>query len=225
MSLLRFLLLLSIKALAQLFYRFETGWVGARPKDRGWRDVRIGLLLNHTSLFEPLFAAVAPVTFLWRIASRGIFPVADITLERPIAGLALRVLAPDVVPLTRKRDESWDLFLEKLSEESVLIFLPEGRMKRPNGLDKHGRPMTVQGGVVEVLRAMGRGTVLLGYSGGLHHVQAPGQRFPRLFKTIKINFEAIDTAAYLAEFEGAERFERKKLTADLERRRDKHCPV
>ncbi len=225
MSLLRFLILLSVKVLGRIFYRFETDWVGTRPTDPGWRDVRVGLLLNHTSLFEALFASAVPVSFLWRIASRGIFPVADVTLNRPVAGRVLRFLAPDVVSLTRKRDDSWDVFLSKLAEDSCLIFMPEGRMKRPGGLDKHGRPMTVQGGVAEALKMIGHGTMMLGYSGGLHHVQTPGQSFPRPFKTIKMNFEALDVAAYLATFQGPERFDRKKLTADLDARRDKHCPV
>lgn len=225
MSFLRFLILFAVKVLGRVFYRFETAWVGDKPQDPGWRDVRVGFLLNHTSLFEPLFSAAVPTAFLWKIASRGVFPVADVTLRRAFAGRVLRVFAPDVVPLTRKRDDSWDVFLSRIAEDSVLIFMPEGRMKRPNGLDKHGRRMTVQGGIVDVLRMMGHGTMVLGYSGGLHHVQSPGQRFPRLFKTIKMNFEALDVARYLAAFEGPERFERKKLTADLDARRDKHCPV
>lgn len=214
-----------VKAFARTFYRFESEWVGPKPKDPRWRDVRMGILLNHTSLFEPMFSGLMPSFFLWKIASRGIFPVADVTLKRPIAGRVLRFFAPDVVSLTRKRDDSWDGFLSKLDEDSVLIFMPEGRMKRPTGLDKHGRPMTVQGGVVEALKMIGRGTVLIGYSGGLHHVQAPGDRFPRLFKTIRMNFECLDIESYLASFQGMDRIDRKKLTADLEARRDKHCPM
>ena len=38
--------------------------------------------------------------------------------------------------------------------------------------------------------------MLLAYSRGLHHVQAPGERFPRLFRTVSMRFECVDIASY-----------------------------
>ena len=96
-------------------------------------------------------------------------------------------------------------------------------MKRPNGLDKNGRPMTVRGGVVDLLEGMEEGGLLLAYCGGLHHVQAPGSGFPKLGKRIAIRFERTDIATYLAQFPAEER--REAIPRDLERRRDLHCPA
>jgi hypothetical protein len=49
MSLLRFIVLLSIKVFARLFYRFDLAWVGQRPSSRHWDDISLALILNHTS--------------------------------------------------------------------------------------------------------------------------------------------------------------------------------
>ena len=38
----------------------------------------------------------------------------------------------------------------------VVVLSPEGRMKRKNGLDKHGRPMTVRGGIGDILDRIDR---------------------------------------------------------------------
>ena len=65
----------------------------------------------------------------------------------------------------------------------MVIILPEGRMKRENGLDLHGNPMNVRGGIADILLAMKQGRMLIAYSGGLHHVQFPGG-VPRIFKTV-----------------------------------------
>jgi hypothetical protein len=100
-------------------------------------------------------------------------------------------------------------------------------MMRANGLDAEGKPMTVRSGIADLLEAIGKGRMLLAYSGGLHHVQAPGQRLPRLFKRIRMNLEVVDIAAYnaarLAEGGGPKGF-RRAVVADLERRRDELCP-
>ena len=53
-----------------------------------------------------------------------------------------------MMTITRKRDESWNRFLDSFDDDAVIMMTPEGRMKRPSGLDKHGDPMTVRGGVV-----------------------------------------------------------------------------
>ena len=87
--------------------------------------------------------------------------------------------------------------------------------------------MTVRGGIADILESIGEGRMLIGYSGGLHHVQAPGERWPRLFKTIRIRLELLDIGTYrreLMEQAGREGFKRA-VVEDLERRRDLYCPV
>ena len=46
-------MLLGIKALSALLYRFDVHWIGKRPSDP-WENLRLVVLLNHTSLYEPL---------------------------------------------------------------------------------------------------------------------------------------------------------------------------
>ena len=75
--------------------------------------------------------------------------------------------------------------------------MPEGRMKRPNGLDLSGKAMTVKTGVYELLRKFPHKKVLIVHSHGLHHVLAPGQRFPRIFKKIKAHMEVLNIDDYL----------------------------
>jgi hypothetical protein len=68
--------------------------------------------------------------------------------------------------------------------------------------------------------------MLLAYSGGLHHVQVPGERWPRLWKTIRMRLEVVDLGAYRRDLlaqAGPEGFKRAVI-ADLERRRDLNCP-
>ena len=78
----------------------------------------------------------------------------------------------------------------------------------------------------EILESIGGGRMIVAYSGGLHHVQAPGERWPRLFKTIRIRLEALDIARYreqILERAGHRGF-KKAVIEDLERRRDAICP-
>ncbi len=51
-SVVSFLTLLFIKAMSNIFYRYEIGW----PKENKiiWNDVKLIVFLNHTSLFEVL---------------------------------------------------------------------------------------------------------------------------------------------------------------------------
>ena len=69
--------------------------------------------------------------------------------------------------------------------------------------------------------------VVLAYSGGLHHVQIPGQKLPRLFKTLRMRLEVVDIGEYrnarLAE--AGPRGFRRAVVNDLEQRRDLHCPT
>ena len=79
--------------------------------------------------------------------------------------------------------------------------------------------------IADILKAIGRGRMLLAYSGGLHHVQIPGQLLPRPFKTIRVRLESVDIEAYrqsLREMPGSEEFKRA-VRVDLERRRDLYC--
>jgi len=223
----RYLFLLAIKAVTRILYRVEVTWIHSEPPGP-WDDLRILAMLNHTSLFEWLYAASAPNHLLERIASEALVPIADKTARRPLAGRFYRLLAPHFVSITREADSTWQTVLDKLEGHGMVVILPEGRMMRANGLDKNGKPMTVRGGVADILRAMPDGRMLVVYCGGLHHVQAPGQLFPKLFKTIRIAFEMVDIAKYKEALEestgpGTGRF-KTRVKADLEGRRDRYCP-
>lgn len=226
--LLTYSILLLVKLLSRLFYRHEKGWVGTPGDDPWGADIRICAILHHTSLYEPIFAAVPPNRFLRRIARAGVIPIADKTLERPLLGQFFRLVASDVVPVTRQRDETWREVVRHAGPGKMVLLLPEGRMKRPSGLDAEGKPMTVRGGIADLIEAVGGGFMLLAYSGGLHHVQAPGERLPRLFKTVRMNLELVDLAAYRAELharQGPEDSFRRVVVRDLERRRDLFSPT
>ena len=85
--------------------------------------------------------------------------------------------------------------------------------------------MTVRGGIADILEVVGSGRMLLAYSGGLHHVQIPGQLLPRPFRTIRVRVETVDIEAYcrsLREAPGGEELKRA-VKVDLERRRDLYC--
>lgn len=222
-----YLLLLTIKYLSRLLFRFEQGWVGGPPGRAWWQDVSICAILHHTSLYELILAGTVPNAFLWRIATKGVVPVADKTLKRRLVGPLFKLVAGHVVSITRRRDDSWTEVLEKVSGDVMMVILPEGRMMRANGLDASGQPMTVRGGIADLLDAIPSGHMMLAYSGGLHHVQVPGERFPRLFRTVRINFELVPVAAYREQMEhGTQRREfRANVIADLERRRDLYCPT
>lgn len=218
----RFLLLAGIKLLSRACFRFTVEWVGRRPA-RPFQEARVGVLLNHTSLFEPIFLAVFPWGWLWAVARRGLMPGADATLERPVAGRLFKALVPRAVSVTRARDRTWAEFLSHVGEEDVVLISPEGRMKRRTGLDKHGRPMTLRGGIVDVLERKSVGTLLLVYSAGLHHVQAPGEGLPRLFVRVRARLEEIPLEGYKAAMGHGTPAFRANVLADLERRRDRHC--
>ena len=226
-SLIVFSILLAVKVLARLFYRFKPVWLGPVSREQ-WNDLRLIVVLHHTSLMDVLFFGLIPLRVLWGFATRGVVPAAAVTLERPLIGLAYRTMAKTVIPLTRKRDHTWESLLSQIDDDAMSILAPEGRLMRRNGLDKKGNPMSIRGGVVDILRAMPRGQMLLIYSGGLHHVQIPGEhRFPRPFKTVHGRFEMLDLTEYcnsLLDVSGEEGF-RQAVIDDLQRRRDLHCPA
>ena len=193
-----FLSLASIKLFARTFYKVDNTWV-SEHEGNPWKGVKLITFLNHTSLFEPLFLGAAPWGMLWQIAGRIIAPGASVTMDRKVAGWLLTFIAPKMVPISRNRDETWDYFLDAIEPESVVIIAAEGRMKRADGLDKHGRPMSVRGGIADILKVLPEGEMVIVYSGGLHHVQQPGQGLPKLFKKIEMHCERVNIQEYVAE--------------------------
>ncbi len=221
-----FLVLSAVKIISQVFYRHRLDWVGEPPAD-WWKRLRILAVLNHTSLYEPLLVGFAPFGMLWDLAKNGVLPVAEKTMKRK-AGLFFRCFLRHVVVVTRQRDRTWQKVLELLDDQALVMILPEGRMKRPNGLDSNGRPMTVRGGIADILGAMEKGRLLLVYSGGLHHIQSPGELLPRIFKPIHAQMELLEIASYsedvVANSGGNGSEFKRAVMADLERRRDAYCP-
>jgi hypothetical protein len=151
-------------------------------------------------------------------------PAADKTIRRPLVGILFRLVARHVVPISRERDHTWVAVLQRIDPDSMVVMAPEGRMKRRDGLDSSGQPMTVRGGIADVLEALGGGRMLLAYSGGLHHIQVPGERLPRLWKRLPMRLEVVDIAAYRRglQAEGARDF-KLAVKRDLEGRRDLYC--
>ena len=98
-------------------------------------------------------------------------------------------------------------------------------MKRLNGLDKDHKPMSVRGGIADILLLMDEGEMLLAYSGGLHHVHYPGKLYPNLFKTIKLKLELKSIIEYKNQFphdpEDPKIFKNSVIT-DLETRIKRH---
>lgn len=219
-----FLLLFSIKVAGKAFCRVRLEWV--READEPWAGLRVIALLNHTSLFEPVFLAAVPNRLLWQLATHGVLPLADKTAARPILGRLFLLITKHVVPVTRERDDTWEEVLRQVRDpEAVLLILPEGRMMRRTGLDREGNPMTVRGGIADILRAMPDGRLFIAYSGGLHHIQAPGERFPRPFRRAWLGAEVVDIEEYRGELGGSECAESFKAAVieDMTRRRDTYC--
>ena len=224
-SLLAFLVIFKVHVLSRFFFRLENEWIGGEP-DNYATDTRVVALLNHTSLYEPLVAGYAPINLLWKFARHGVLPVAEKTMKRRI-GLFFSLLVRHVVVVTRQRDQTWDEVLNRVDSKAIVIILPEGRMKRADGLDSKGKAMTIRGGIADILEVLPDGRMLIVYMGGLHHIQVPGERLPTPFKTIKCRMEMVDISDYKAEV--AAEYPELKFTgaviADLTRRRDKYCPT
>jgi len=221
-----FVFLLTVKLVSRALFRVRLSWL--RDEDDPWANLRVLAVLNHTSLFEPIFVAAAPNRLLWQIAAHGVIPVADKTTHRPLVGRFFRLVAQHVVPVTRERDDTWTHFLARIRDpQALIVILPEGRMKRPDGRDAHGNPMTVRGGIADILGEITEGKLLIAYSGGLHHIHAPGDRFPRLFREARLRAETLDIPTYrtqMLERHGREGFKRS-VVEDFMRRRDECCPT
>ncbi len=216
---------LFLKGLRYVFYPTQIQWI-QKPAAENWDDIRLIFILNHTSLFEFIYAGAIPFKFLVRMSQKLVFPVAKETLAHTFYGRSLKMLAPEVVPVTRRRDRTWQDFLAQLKPDTILIVMPEGRMKRPDGFDKQGQPMTVKGGALDILNKFSTDKALLVYSGGLHHVLPPGKYVPRIFKRLAVGLEAIDINDYLHTLaSNTEGLPLKAVVAkDLEARRDRYCP-
>lgn len=219
-------LLRSVKALSRCFYRYDIAWIGEFPQ-QPWRKIKLVAFLNHTSFYEPIFVGWFPNEFLRRIATHGMMPVAAEALQRPILGNFFNLVAGNVVPITRLKDKTWLNVINQIHSDSMVIIMPEGRMMRRNGLDKNGQPMTVRGGIADLIKKIPTGKILLAYSGGLHHIQAPGELIPRLFKTVKMRLECIDIQKYRDKILGHSGYDgfKNAVVTDLERRRNLFCPV
>ena len=224
-AIITFTLLVVVRTLARIFFRLQEEWITPKPDDYA-AGTRMIALLNHTSLYEPLVAGYAPLNLLWKFARHGVLPVAEKTMKRRI-GIFFSFLVRHTVVVTRQRDHTWDKVLNKADDKSIVIILPEGRMKRANGLDSKGREMTVRGGVADILEPLSKGRILFVYSGGLHHIQVPGELLPTPFKTIRVRMEMVDIAEFKQEL--TQDFPdlpfHKAVVADMTRRRDEYCPT
>lgn len=223
-TLMVFSMLTALKYVSRIFFRYDISWVGDVPPDP-WGHLRLVAFLNHTSLYEPVFLGGVPNNFVWRLAAHGVVPAAEKTTGRPLVGIIFKFVAHHVVAITRERDHTWFQVLNRVDPKSMVVIAPEGRMKRANGLDVHGNPMSVRGGIADILLAVKEGRMLIAYSGGLHHVQVPG-KLPRAFKTVRLRLEIVDIATYIADMQrngGADQF-KKNVMQDLDRRRDFYCP-
>lgn len=216
----RFLALSLLKVLGYVIYPSKLTWLSQKPAS--WEDVSLLLVLNHTSLFEFVYGVALPFRFLRELSQRLVIPVADVTLQKPLAGFIFTHLAPKTIGISRKRDDSWQQFLAAIEPNDICIFMPEGEMKRPSGLNKHGKPMVVKTGVYELLERFANKNMVIVYSHGLHHVFAPGDRVPRIFRRITASLEYMPVSKYLAGFSDSETPARH-VAEDLQRRRDKYC--
>lgn len=221
------LILTIIKYLSRIFYRFEVTWVG--DKTKRYKDLKLIAFINHTSLFEPIYLGAKPFSFLWHLSKGFIVPGADKTMKRPIVGKIFKLIYPKMASISRKRDEAWKNFLQTIKENSIVGIAPEGRMMRKTGLDALGKKMYIKGGIVDIISRLNKGKILIAYSGGLHHVQHPGDFFPKIFKKLKISFEVIDLKEYKEKmFKAYEKnpiLVKNRIIEDLERRKRLYTPT
>jgi len=224
-AIITFALLLAVNTAARVFFKLKNEWITPEPENYA-KGTKMIVILNHTSLYEPLIAGYAPYNLLWKFARHGVLPVAEKTMKRPI-GLFFRLIVRHPIVVTRQRDKTWYKLLSKADSKAITIILPEGRMKRANGLDSEGREMTVRGGIADIIEALPEGRILVVYSGGLHHIQVPGELLPTPFKTLRCRMEMIDIPTYKEELrrDYPEASFRKAVVADLTRRRDEYCPT
>lgn len=217
--------LLGVKYASRALYAIREEWVGDVPTDP-WDGVRLIAILHHTSLAEGVYLAVVPNRVLKKMAEHAVLPVAQETMDKAVEGRIFRLLIPNAVPITRRRDQSWSRVLSEIDDpEAMVTMFPEGRMMRTDGRDKKGSPMTVKPGIAEVLRSLRTGRMILAYSGGLHHVFRPGAGRPRFFKSLHVRLESIDIASYIQERTAEGGSLPAAVVRDLTLRRDLHTPI
>ncbi|MCF8058931.1 MAG: hypothetical protein K9K67_06530 [Bacteriovoracaceae bacterium] len=216
------ILAFSVKVFSLVFFRLERTIINETPDF--WDDITVFAFLNHTSLFEPLLFSSVPNSFFYKNVKRAVLPGADITLERPIVGRLYKTIFPQIIGITRKRDDSWSDFMDLVKPGSLVVLAPEGRMMREEGLDKNGKPMSIKTGIADILSKTHNGYFLIGYSGGLHHVQRPGEPFIHLFKTIKITYERISIKEYKESLNWQEPGFHKRVVNDLTERMKRNIP-
>ena len=223
-SVITFAMLIAVNIAARVFFKLKNEWITPEP-DNYAKGTRIIAIVNHTSLYEPLIAGYAPNNLLWKFARHGVLPVAEKTMKRSI-GLFFRLLVRHPIVVTRQRDKTWYNVLTRVDSKAITIILPEGRMKRADGLDSEGREMTVRGGIADILDVLPDGRMLMVYSGGLHHIQVPGELLPTPFKTVRVRMEMIDIPTYKEDLKRdyPDLKFRRAVIADLTRRRDEYCP-
>ena len=221
--LISFSLMFSCYLVGNIFYRIKVQWINRSQPC--WDHISLLIFINHTSLFEPIFTGAFPLKLIWKTARNFAIPGADKTLNRPLVGRFYKFFSPNMVSISRKRDETWKKFMEISAESPMIIIAPEGRMKRPNGLDANGNPMSIRGGVVDILKNINSGNILFAYSGGLHHVQKPGENKFSIFRTIKMNFELIDLNSYKNQFSKDHKEFYLQVISDIENRKKMHIPT
>jgi len=219
-----FLILALVKTLTHIFYRPKFTWLTDHPENV-WDKTRLFALLNHTSLYEPLFISGWSYRYLWKLTYNLSVPGADVTLKRPVVGFFWKLMMPNISAVSRKSDNTWTSYLESIKDHSIVLIAPEGRMKRENGLDKFGKPMTVRPGIADIILAIPDGGMVLCLSGGLHHIQKPGEHFPRLFKEFRMNFVYLDLVEYRKKFPGSIREQKLLITKDLQKYLETACPA
>ncbi len=216
------ILAFAVKIFSTIFYQLDRKIINETPDF--WDNINVFAFLNHTSLCEPLFFPSVPNKFFLDNVKRAVLPGADITLDRPIVGRIYKTIFPQIISITRKRDYSWSEFMDRVKPGSLVILAPEGRMMRENGLDKHGKPMTIKTGIADILKKTPNGYFLIAYSGGLHHVQRPGQPFIKLFKKLEITYERVSIPEYKEQLKWQEPGFHKRVVADLTERMKKNVP-
>ena len=81
-------ILLGTKALTHIFFHHRL----VQLNQGDWKEVKMLVYLNHTSLFEVLFCWATPVSFLMRLAKNLSLPGATKTLNRPIVGFFWKLI-------------------------------------------------------------------------------------------------------------------------------------
>ena len=123
-----YLILLALKTFSHLFYKHDVAWVSETGDEDPWKEFRLVVVLNHTSLLEWLFAGSVPNSFMKRIATDAVVPVADKTFNRPVVGRFFRLIIPNPIPITREADHTWQQVLEHIGSDRMVIIFPEGRV-------------------------------------------------------------------------------------------------